>query len=302
MGMKNIYKLLGLLIIVVNMSSCESNDDLKYDAAVESGWVQFLEDSDSTVGMFQDASADIDLEVNIQVPTTTSDLTIYYDMVVVSGDDPSLYFSNDGALVVPAGSTSHGGPDNGTGIDYNYLATLSFKSAEIASAVLTEPMIFDVVLTGTSSGSITAGITEVPEYPTTTRIIINPSLDAFVGTFDVAEQFISGVNAPLGLSDFFGESYQVELARAPLDDTASKFIITNTVGFNNYFVEGTVLTFGLDGSLSYDDGFSEDGFPTVAEFEVITIESSSYDYDLIEAVTTGQLGTFGEYQVTITKQ
>lgn len=300
--MKNVLKVLVLFVVVLTMSSCTDNDDLKYNPNVESGWVQFLEDSDEVVGAFQDAQTKISLDVNIQVPTTSEDLTVFYDMQVVSGADPTTYFSNDGALVVPAGNTSHGGPDNGTGFDYVYLSSIDFDLDELAGVTLTEPMIFDVVLTSTSSNVITAGLTGVPDYPTSRRVIIAPSLDVFIGTYTVDEQFIAGVNAPSGLSDFFGESYEVILTKVAGDQTASKFTITNTAGVDPYFFDGTELTFSLEGGLSFDDGNSEDGYPVLAGFELLTVESSSYNYTSSVLVATGQLGTYGEYQFTLTKQ
>jgi len=300
--MKLTIKILGVLFVITSLVSCDNSDDLKYNPSVEKGWVQFLEDSPAVVGVFQGANAELKLDVNIQVPTTSSDLTINYDMVSVSGANPSSVFSNNGKTIAPAGSTSHAGPDNGTGFDYAYLAEIDFDLSELEGTVLTEPMVFDVVLTGTSSSLITAGISEVPAYPTSRRIVIYPSLDGFVGTYTVTEGFIAGPNAPFGLGDFFGESYQVELARMPGDDTASKFVITNSAGFDVYFIEGTELTFGLDGGLSFYDGNSEDGFPVVALFNIFEFESSSFDYGLNELTATGPLSTYGDYQFVLTKQ
>tara|TARA_Y100000815_G_scaffold275272_1_gene312627 strand:- start:4202 stop:5107 length:906 start_codon:yes stop_codon:yes gene_type:complete len=301
--MKNVLKFLGLFIIVLSMSSCEdSSDDLKYQPNVESGWVQFVEGSPATVGAFQGAQTDIEIDVNIQVPTTSKDLSIFYTMTPVSGDNPANYFSNDGTLVIPAGSTSHGGPDNNTGFDYNYLGNLVFHLSELDGVTLTEPMIFDVELTGTDSSQITAGLESEPQYPVVKRVVINPSLDVFIGTFSVDEQFIAGVNAPLGLSDFFGESYQVELERVEGDVTASQFVITNSDGFDTYFIDGAVLTFGLDGSLSFNDGNTDTGDPVVGLFAIHTIESSSYDYTNSVLTATGPLEGYGDYQFVLTLQ
>lgn len=301
--MKVYMKIFTVLLITLSLVSCsDSSDDLKYTPDVERGWVQYLVDSPAQIGVFQGATSSLELDVNIQVPTTTSDLTIYYDMVSVSGAEPSTVFSNDGELVVPAGNTSYGGPDNGTGFEYNYLAKLGFDLSELEGVVLTEPMVFDVVLKSTSSGQITAGLAGVPDYPVSRRIIINPSLNDFVGTYTVDEMFTGGPNSPFGLGDFFAESYQVELERVEGDATASKFTVTNSAGFDTYFIDGAELTFQIDGSLFFDDGNSTDGYPVVALFRIFEYETSSFDYGTVQLQADGPLDTFGDYQFVLTKQ
>ena len=299
---KNIIKLYSVLFLVIFFLSCDnSSDDLKYNANEEMGWVQFLEDAPTVIGVFQGAEGTIDLDVNVQVPTTTSDLTINYDMVSVSGMDPSDVFSNNGETIAPAGSTSYAGPDNNTGLEYSYLAGINFDLSELEGVTLDEPMVFDVVLTRTSNFQITAGLAG-ESFPLSTRIIINPSLDGFEGTYTVDEMFTAGPNAPFGLGDFFAESYQVELARMPNDPSASKFIVTNSAGFDSYFIDGAELTFQGDGSLFFEDGNSPDGYPVVALFRIFEYETSSYDYSTLQLQADGPLSTFGDYQFILTKQ
>ena len=111
--MKNVLKLLSLFLVVSVAVSCDSNtsDDLGYGAQDERGWVYFMEDS-PVITAFIGAESDIVLDINLQVPNTSSDLTINYEMASVSGADPNSVFSNSGQLVVPAGNTSFMGPDN----------------------------------------------------------------------------------------------------------------------------------------------------------------------------------------------
>lgn len=300
--MKNIIKIFSLLLFVSGFISCDKSDDLKYNPTPENGWIQFTQGTPSAIGAFQGTSNVIDLDVDIQVPTTSQDLTINYSLVPVSGLDPNTVFSNSGTSVAPAGQTSYAGPDNNTGIDYSYLNTIKIDLNEALNADLNgETMVFDVVLTGTSSSGITVGLSG-ETFPISTRITINPSLDDFVGTYDVSENFTDGVNAPFGLSDFFGENYQVELARMPDDPTASKFVITNSAGFDVYFIGGTDLTFLGDGGLFFDDGNDPNGFPVVGLFRIFEFENSSYDYDNLVLQADGPLDTFGPYQFTLTKQ
>jgi len=192
--MKNFIKIFSVLFVITCFISCENNDDLGFRPQEEMGWVQFLENSPSVIGAFQGATNVINLDVNIQVPTTSQDLTINYSLVSVSGLDPNSVFSNSGESLAPAGQTSYSGPDNNTGIDYSYLNTISIDLNEALNANLNGvSMVFDVVLTGTNSAGITAGLSG-ETFPVSTRITINPSLDPFVGTYDVSENFTGGLN------------------------------------------------------------------------------------------------------------
>lgn len=304
---KIIFKNLSLVLLTVVIVSCSnSGEDLKYNPDVERGWIQFVEETSnspilSPISVFQGAEGTIDLPVNIQVPTTSEDLVINYEMVSVSGPNPGSIFSNNGRVIAPAGNTSYGGPDNNTGSEYVYLANITLDLGELANAAtLSETMVFDVVLSGTSSDIIGVGLNN--QFPTSQRIIVNPSLDGFVGTYTVAEQFTGPPNAPNGLGFFFNETYQVELARMSGDASASKFVVTNSAGFDSYFIDGAELTFEGDGSLTFDDGNSEDGFPVVALFRIFEYTSSSYDYDNLVLQADGPLSTFGEYQFVLTRQ
>jgi len=211
--MKNYIKTLSLFVLTACFFACENNSDLGFNPSPEKGWVQYVEQDiidEPVITFFQGATSDLELDVNIQVPTTSEDLTIFYDMVSVSGANPNTVFSNNGQTIAPAGLTSYSGPDNNTGIEYAYLNKITFDLNQANSADLGGvPMVFDVVLTETSSNTITAGLAG-ESFPVSRRIVINPGLDDFVGVYSVSEQFTAGQNAPFGLSDFFGESYQIK--------------------------------------------------------------------------------------------
>ena len=84
--MKNIFKLLSLFLVVSIAVSCDSNtgDDLGYSAQEERGWVQFMDNSPSVITAYVEEGGKIELDVNVQVPNTSSDLTINYDLVSVA--------------------------------------------------------------------------------------------------------------------------------------------------------------------------------------------------------------------------
>lgn len=277
--------------------SCENNNNDGVPGSPEMGWIQFLETNPDVYSAFKGIDPNIEIYVNIQVPTTTSDLTINYDLVSVSGANPNNFFEN--SIIVPAGKTSYSGPDNSTGFDYGYLAKIDFDVDKVSLSDLLEPMVFDVVLTGTSSSQITAGF---ENYPVSQRVVIY-SASSLEGTYSVNEQFIAGANAPFGLSDFFGESYQVELALLPGDETGRKMIVNNSAGYDTYFIPDTEVTFELDGRVTFDDGYSTEGYPVVALFNIHEIENSSYSYDgtTFTLSCDGPLATFGDYRFILTK-
>ena len=279
--MKNIIKSISLLFVLALTVSCDSNssDDLGYAAQEESGWVQLLQDSPSEISIFAEEGGVIELDVNIQVPTTSSDLTINYALQSVSGADPSTLFSNSGSVIAPAGKTSYAGPDNGTGFEYSYLAMISLDLADLEGTTLTEPIVFDVVLTGTSSNQIKAGL-EGETFKVSQRIVIIP-VASLVGTYSVTEPQIS-------IAAIFGESYQVELAY----DASSPLVLsaTNSVGFDTYFYSNTTMTVGNGGAVLADDA---------ADVGAIVALLDAFAYDATDVVfgndldgnTTITLGT-----------
>jgi hypothetical protein len=213
-------------------------------------------------------------------------------------------FSNSGAVVAPAGKTSYAGPDNGTGFDYSYLSMISLDLADLEGTTLTEPMVFDVVLTGTSSSDVTAGLTG-ETFPVTQRIVINPSIGAFVGTYTVFEQFTGGAYTGSGFAGIFGENYEVELTLIESDTTASTMLVTNS-GLNTYYPEGTVLIFSLGGTLTIDDGANL-GIPLLVEFNYHLIDTTSYDYTTAVIMASGNFingsgASYGAYETVLTKQ
>jgi hypothetical protein len=303
--MKTLIKSISLLLVLALTVSCDSDSkkDLGYTAQEESGWVQFLTTKPDQIGAFQGAKGTIDLDVNVQVPTTSSDLTINYALQSVSGADPNTLFSDSGTTIAPAGKTSFAGPDNDTGFEYTYLAMITLNLADLEGATITEPVVFDLVLTGTSSPSITAGL-EGETKPISQRIVINPSLTAFEGVYSVDEIFTSGTNAGLQLANAFEENYQIELAMVEGDATASTMVVTNSDDFFVYYTDGTVMTFKTDGTIDVDDGLNFN-IPFVADFNYHFIDTTSYDYGTGVIVCSGDFGSpsnFGPYQTTLTKQ
>ena len=312
--MKNILKLLSLSLFVGIAFSCgsDSSDDLKYTAETESGWVQFMNYSPEVINAFVEEGGEISMDVNIVVPNTSSDLTINYDLVSVSGDDPNGLLSDPGNIIGPAGQTSYMGPNfveldadgnpidesgNNTGIEFTYLAEIVLNIDELADATLSGPMVFDVVLTGTSSSEITAGLAG-ETFKVSQRIVI-VSAASLAGTYSVSEPSIS-------IGAIFGESYQVELAydaANPLQLSA-----TNSVGFDTYFFTGTTMTLGNGGITASDDAAGPGIVVAYLDYfawdvgDVIFGDDGSGNTTISFGANTGQLVLNGiAYSLVLTK-
>lgn len=222
--MKKFIKIFTALSLIVLVFACSNNskDDLKYSAQDEIGWIQFLESNPDIITGSLDAPGIIKIGVNIQVPVTTQDLVISYDLVPVSGGDPNAFFSNSGQVVSPAGETSYSGPDNRTGRAYAFLPTIDLDLSEITT-VLTESLIFDVVLTGTNIPGVTVGLAG-ETFPIVQRVQICPSVslagDVFLGDYVLT--------VPTGPSLFatalFTEGQVVTLVAAGADGTSRQFM------------------------------------------------------------------------------
>ncbi|NER11744.1 hypothetical protein SAMN06265375_1057 [Muriicola jejuensis] len=271
-------KYISLIVLAfVALTSCEE-DLLVYDTP--DGFIQLSAESGSIT---EDAATSIVTQVLLGRGTNESGVTVSFS---VTSSDPSRYVvsPSTGTIDIPAGEFS--ADIEITPID-NFAADGDL----------------DVVIELSSGNSLPIGIGGEGGFNTTRTITIIDNdcpvdINAFVGTFTVFENFTAGVNSPNGLSDFFNESYQVELALAPGDTSGTKVVITNSVGFNEYIPDGTVMTFlACSGTVSFDAGF-----PRVGDFRTFAYTDSSYDEVAGVIQCTGPLATFGPYQFTFTRQ
>jgi hypothetical protein len=175
--MKNIIKIFSVICLVMCFTACDDNDDLKFSPTENVGWIQFPGANPASFNFNLSFDVAARIGVNVQVPVVANDLTIGYNLVSVSGLDPNAAFSNSGSIVSPAGLSSYAGPDNNTGLEYTYLANIEFDFEELP--VLTEPMIFDIVLASTSDSAVGVGFND--EKPTVQRITICPAVESTTG-------------------------------------------------------------------------------------------------------------------------
>ncbi len=221
--MKNFIKISAVfLMLMVVACSSNSKDDLKYGAQEEIGWIQFLSTNPSIITGSIDSPVEIQIGVNIQVPVTTQDLVISYDLVRVSGLDPNTVFSNNGQIISPAGETSYAGPDTGTSSIYVYLPTIDFDIEEIPTP-LAEAMIFDVVLTGTNISGVTVGLAG-ETFSTVQRVRICPSTDLSGDVF-LGDYVLTVPSGPsLFATPIFTDGQIVTLVASGVNGTSRQFM------------------------------------------------------------------------------
>ncbi|MEH6535301.1 MAG: hypothetical protein V7719_02835 [Psychroserpens sp.] len=197
--MKNLYKSiflsLTLLLTVYSCDNSEGDNEGKFNDDPATGWVQFVTAGESTNIIIDnyDTSNLLEVPVFINIPVSTSELAISYDLVTVSGADPNTIFSNSGVLINPANSSTHfffsdleaGALDIANGGTKDPLTFSEFPRIQFDIALaanISETMIFDIVMTSTDRDGVTVGVEGSPR-PTAYRIQICPSLNASTGNF-----------------------------------------------------------------------------------------------------------------------
>jgi hypothetical protein len=273
--MKNILKIFPVLLLAIAFS-CDESDSRFSGEDPTSGWVEFTS-SGTTITVVTDV---LEIPIQVNVPVYENGLNINYTLEPVQGDFSSIVTTDSSVYVDPSD------------IYRNAAVTLNFSGV----ADLSEIVIFDVVLTSVSNG-VNVGVDDssITRYRISTPCPID--INSWIGAYSVEEAFTSGPNAPFGLTDFFGESYQVEIAQDPTDVTNTKVVFSNTPGFNVYLNNGTVMTFDTcNFTVSFDAGP-----PLIAEFANHAIETTTYDESTNTIQCDGPLANFGPYQFIFTK-
>lgn len=273
----NLKILMSAFVLLMIVTSCEEDIPL-YDTP--NG---FLQVPTATGTIAENAGEEIVTRVLLGRSTNESDLTVNF---TVTSSDASRYtvVPSTGTIVIPAGEFS----------------------AEISLTPINNfdtDGDLDVTIQLLESDGVPVGIGGEGVYLDKRVITVVDddcpiTIEDWVGTYTVFENFTAGVNAPLGLNNFFGESYQVEMSLPANDITNAKVIINNSPGFDTYINNGTVMSFlTCSKTVNFDAGF-----PQVALFRVFQFTGSSYNDSDFVVQCTGPLATFGEYQFTLTKQ
>lgn len=258
------------------LTSCEE-DLLVFDT--ETGFVQL---SSATGEIEEAAPSPIVTSVFLGSGENTSGVTVNFS---VTASDTSRFTvePSNGTLEIPAGQFS----------------------ADIVITPVDNVLVdgnMDITITLESSTSVPIGVgAEGMEFTSRTITLVDDDcpvdINAFIGTFSVAEVFTSGTNEGLTLAGAFGESYQLEMVAQPGDASGTKLVITNSEGFNQYLPDGTVMTLqACPGTVSF-------GGPTVnvALFADMTIETTSFNETNGSVKVNGPLGGFGPYEFVLTR-
>ena len=274
--MKNIYKYLFVGLLFTVFTSCDKEGLIVFDTP--DGFVQLGGSPATSIGEESGSPVATRVELGMSNPDGISVV-----FTTQSADDSRYQVLTASPLNIPAGQTFAEiliQPVDNFDVDGNIDVTLALVSADAP-----------IGLAGDGLERVSRTITIIDnDCPIT--------IEDWVGTYDVSENFTDGGNAPLGLSDFFGEAYQVELSLDPDDISGSKVVINNSDGFNVYINDGTIMSFDTcNGGIIFDAGF-----PLIALWNVYEYSASTYDEDALSLQCSGPFLNFGPYQFTFTKQ
>ncbi len=275
---KYIDRLLIVAFGSILLVGCENAEPTIFETP--DGFIQMVS---STGSVGEDSPTEFVSTVVFGGPKTTTDITVNY---TVTSSDPARYTVNpsSGTVTIPAGE---------------FTADIAIQP--IDNFDVDGDVQVTIALSPDSSRPIGVGGDGLVSASKVVTIIDNDcpiDIASFVGTYSVSENFTDGPNSPSGLSDFFTEAYQMEMALDPNDVSGTKVVLTNSAGFNTYINDGTIMSFDTcNGRVSFDAGF-----PTVALFRTFVYTASSYNENTFVIQCTGPLSTFGEYQFTLTKQ
>jgi len=273
---KNIKLLFVLVAIIIANVSCDDATDLYTPG---DGFVQFS----TTSGSVQESADPIQATVLLGAIENTSGVTVNF---TVTSDDPSRFTVSpaSGTLEIPAG-------------EYSGVITIApISNLEVDGNV-------DLTITLDPSSSVGVGIGgEGVNNNTAAFTVIDDDcpidIDQFVGTFSVTEEITEGGFAGVTLAGAFSESYQLELTRDPSDTAGIKIVVNNSAGFNEYFPEGTVITFNsCPGDVTLDPES-----PVMAGFNPLVLSMSSYDEEASTISLVGSLrADIPTYEITLTR-
>ncbi|MBT8206441.1 MAG: hypothetical protein KJN96_05845 [Eudoraea sp.] len=274
---KYIFSLIAALGL---LTSCEE-DLIIFDTP--EGFVQVESEALSATEEIA-STTPITVSVLLGSDSNTSGVSVAY---TISSSDPSRYTLSvpaSGTLDIPAGE---------------------FTNSEIQITAVDNLIVdgsLDVTVTLESSTSVPIGTGgEGNNFTSTIVTLIDDDcpFEGYEGIYDVSEAFTGPPNAPLGFSDFFGESYQVEISVDPTDPSGLTLIVNNSAGFNTFVTDGTRL------SIDPCPGLFEftDGDPEIAEFTNLTPETTTFsNVGGRKFSAEGDSNGFGLYGFTWTQQ
>ena len=283
--MNKILQIVPILLLAFTFSCEQDDDNSRFSDDPTTGWVEFsTPTSGTTISIITE---ELQIPVSVRVPVYENGLTITYTLVPVQGDFSSIVTTGNSIFVEPGQNGEENGNTN--------LGKIVLNFSNVAD--LTDIVVFDVVLTGTDASGVQVGLGDnsITSYRISTPCPLD--VDAIAGNYDVDEVFTDGVNAGLSLAAAFGESYQVNLSLDPNDLTQTRFILSNSPGYDQYFVNGATASLDTcNGTVTYSTPLN------LGLFANMTVISTSYTETPAVFVANGTLGNYGPYQFVLTKQ
>ena len=253
--MKKIIKLLPILLLVFTFS-CEQDDDSpSFANDPTSGWVEFATaNSGTTVSPFAES---LSLPVSLRVPVYENGITVSYALQAVEGDYTTIV-NTSGSLTFS--------PNEAHGLDGNP----SVKSIELLFRDLdqvTDPIVFDVVLTATDVNGVTIGVDDnsIVSYRISTPcpVVTADSYNVDVTGPNGATPSHTVALTPTGVPNQFsvtstwGPEFVAVVAGQPA--LAGQYLYSATISINN---DLTVSVVSTDSTAGGDGTGDTDGYGT----------------------------------------
>jgi len=262
MDMKNIYII--LIAVCTVFVACKDDEGPSYYSDLEAGWVQFPSNNTSSIINLGTGVAEVEIPLFLQTTTNIAGLDVTYELVSVSGGSPSAALSGSNVVSFAAGT------DNGS----------VFLSVD-NTAVLTEPLVVDVILTGTSRNNVRVGLSDGSK-PVAHRITVNCASN--VGTSYAGD----AASSDLGLG--FGIAPAWTPTLAPVAGVDNQWTVDSAWGpdFVNFLCGGCVppgsfpypatITLNSDNSVTVTgDGYATGGSgtydPCSDEFDLVLTQA-----------------------------
>ncbi|WP_431137191.1 hypothetical protein [Psychroserpens mesophilus] len=248
--MKKILKLLPIVLLVFAFS-CDSDDDsTKFYDEPTTGWVEFATStSATTVSPVQET---LSLPVSLRVPVYENGININYTLVPVEGDFSSIVTTDN---VLNFSPNDLPGPDGSARVKS---IILNFDNLD----TVTDPIVFDVVLSSTDVDGVTIGLDDdsIVSYRVSTPCALNPIVD---GTVYIGTSSRGGTVAqdgyPATITDLGNNVYMFDTTWGPsfidtfaAQDLPNMFFAAVTLAIDPATLEVEILSGGSDGS---DNGF-----------------------------------------------
>lgn len=242
--MKNIIKIVSVLLLVVTFS-CDNSSDGRFKDVPTTGWVEF-KTAASTTGQ---AVSSVSVPVTVNVPVYQNGLSVSYVLEAVDGDFTQFVNSSSGTAFASADDASRS-----LSID------LELLNMDAGRDFVTS---FDVVLSAVDVSSVSIGVDE--SSITRHRITIpcsNPAIlpsDYFVGDYTIAD--LDATIGPGNGTENFASGV-VTLSVDPFNPNVRVFS-TQCVAAFNPAIQTVTLTFTEDNVIALGDVFTGIGCSAV---------------------------------------